>query len=704
MPGLACGGRTDRAAPQRRGGSPPVLAAAILIWLSAAVSAPAQIQLPAPRAIDAALNEKLNRRGDLVLENTPMAETLLRVGELWGVNLVFSKELDGRVTGSFKQAPLREILDAVLLSNGYGYRPVGESLVIVPMAELGDVNPMFASAAVRLVHCEPGKVVESLRVLTSPQGKIHALDSAGVLMVVDFPDRVEAIRSLAQEMDAAAGSAVRFGQPLQIDVAQFAPQFASATALKDPIQAVLSLTGKVAVLPTENRVVVADSPYHLNLAARVIRELDIPRPQVRITALIYDLSLQDLERLGVNWTHAVKGRYDDAGNAQSLFSGATILEVAPLPGTPNGALTLMNLSRHIDLTAVIQCLSQAQTSRLLADPTVTVMDHESATIAIVTEIPYQQLTQTQQGGSIGTTAFREAGVKLEVVPHIADDGTIQMMVTPSFSRLTGFTPGEQAQPIIDRREARTTVRVANGQTLVIGGLRQREEIIENGGIPYLKDIKYIGALFRNSDTTVRESELVVFLRPEIVNCFSCPLPRECAAEQYSGHMLDAIPPAPMIHVPIPRLPPPGAEFIPPPAEPSQFEVTRPISPRAPTAPEDSQEWVPPPAPRASLPILEAPPRQASHGPVAPLQTVEGPVLLAPAESAPAREPVSRILFAPPDPPPVDNSVSPPGEGEEGPIVTPVDRSVWERIITGPEPTSSPAEAAAREARRSRTGR
>jgi general secretion pathway protein D len=501
------------------------------------------------------LAEQLNRRGDLVLENSPVAETLLRVGELWGVNLVFSKDLDGRVSGTFKQAPLREILDAVLLANGYSYRPVGQSLVVVKLAELGDVNPLFTSAAVPLANCEPGKVVDSLRLLSSPQGTIQAIDAAGVLLVVDFPDRVHAIRNLATELDAAAGSAGRLGQPTVLDVMQFKPQYASAAAIKDAIQAVLSSAGKVAVMTADNRLVAADTPYNLSLAARVVQQLDVPRPQVRITALIYDLSLQDLEQLGVNWSHAAKTRFDAAGEPQSLFSGATLLDSIPAPGSPSGMMTLMNLSRHVDLTAVIQALSQLHNSQLLADPNVTVMENEPATIAIVTEIPYQQLTQTQQGGNIGTTAFREAGVKLEVIPQIAEDGTIQMTVTPSFSRLTGYTPGDQPQPIIDRREAQTTVRVANCQTLVIGGLRQRQEINESNGIPFLKDIKYVGALFRSKNTTIRESELVVFLRPEIVSCFACPGPREGAAHGWTQHSLDMIPPAPQA----PLAPPPGDE-------------------------------------------------------------------------------------------------------------------------------------------------
>jgi general secretion pathway protein D len=420
------------------------------------------------------------------------------------------------------------------------------------------------------------------------------------------------------EMDAAAGAAGRLGQPSVLDAAQFKPQYAQATEMKEAVQAVLSPAGKVAVMPAENRLIVADSPFNLSLAARVVQQLDVPRAQVRITALIYDLSLQDLEQLGVNWNHAVKLRQDAAGDPQSVFSGATLLESIPAAGSPSGAMTLMNLSRHVDLTAVVQALSQAHNSQLLADPNVTVVENEPATISIVTEIPYQQLTQTQQGGNIGTTAFREAGVKLEVVPQIAEDGTIQMTVTPSFSRLTGYTPGDQPQPIIDRREAQTTVRVANGQTLVIGGLRQRQEITEQNGIPFLKDIKYVGALFRSKNTTVRESELVVFIRPEIVSCFACLRPREGAANQWIEHSLDTIPPAPTPSIPIA---PSCVEEIEPPA----------IIPEA--APQ-----LPPQAAVECLPALERPaPR--------PAQSIPPPTRLPRPNEAAPRAPLPKAAQA-----------------------------------------------------------
>jgi hypothetical protein len=187
-------------------------------------------------------------------------------------------------------------------------------------------------------------------------------------------------------------------------------------------------------------------------------------------------------------------------------------------------------------------LQTANDARLVANPNVVVEDNQTAEWKSVSEIPYQQITQSELGGQIGTTSFKEAGITLRVRPTIAGDGTVEMVVEPEFSRLAGFTPGEN-QPIIDTRKATTTVRVCNRQTLVLSGLRQRSDTGEFNGIPVLKDVKLIGPLFRSRDTTVRESELVVFLMPEIVDYNEDLQMREAVALETIGCRLDAIPAA-----------------------------------------------------------------------------------------------------------------------------------------------------------------
>src|SRR5262249_7431625 len=98
------------------------------------------------------------------------------------------------------------------------------------------------------------------------------------------------------------------------------------------------------------------------------------------------------------------------------------------------------------------------------------------------------------------------------------------------------------QPIIDTRKATTTVRVVNRQTLVLSGLRQRSDTGEFNGIPFLKDVRFIGPIFRSRDTQVRESELIVFIMPEIISYDEQPGCRDALGLETINCRLDRIPP------------------------------------------------------------------------------------------------------------------------------------------------------------------
>jgi general secretion pathway protein D len=290
--------------------------------------------------------------------------------------------------------------------------------------------------------------------------------------------------------------------------------------------------------------------------------------------------------LGVNWREIA---YTSSGGTD-ISVGIDPISKLPLPidTATNGATVAFGaLSQNFDMSAVAAALKNANDARLLANPTVAVLENEEAIFKSVTEIPYQQLTQTQQAGQIGTTAFKEAGVTLRVMPKIAADGTIRMAVSPEFSRLTGFTPGDN-QPIIDTRSATTTLGVANRQTIVIGGLRERRDIGDFRGVPYLMDMYIVGKLFRYRKTDVRESELVVFISPEIISTADTVNQREQMIIDTIGCRLNQIPeaegcpPPPCVYPPMYAYPPVASPVRLPATEPVA-EDPPPVAPTAETA-------------------------------------------------------------------------------------------------------------------------
>ncbi|MGB7345753.1 MAG: secretin N-terminal domain-containing protein [Pirellulaceae bacterium] len=476
------------------------------------------------------IREKLSTRLSLDLRDATLLEALFTVRDASGLNVVVGNEVTGTVNASYSNSTVYDILDSLLITRGYGYRVVGESLSIMPLASLGDQLPLFETKVISLQDCNPDDLLPSIESMLSPEGRVHGVASSNSVVIVDYPERISRIRShidtlekaaseylLASQPLASPGSTLPspsvIGQPITVEV--FQPQYVAANILADAIVPLLSAQGRVSPVSLEDKLVVSDHEENLQRIAVALSQLDRPRPQVRIWAMIYDCGIEDLNRLGVNWNSAAQGNSIDSTSGNAAQSIVLDTVTAPVSASTNGLLTLSSLNRNFNLTSVIQALNSADDSRLLADPNVVVMNHEAAEIAIVTEVPYQQLTQGLEGGTIGTTEFREAGVKLNVTPHIAQDQTISLLVNPQFSLLTGFSEPDNA-PIIDRRETKTTVRVANNQTIVLGGLRQRTRITSRSEIPLIGKVPYLGRLFRHHSNTARESELVVFITPEIV--------------------------------------------------------------------------------------------------------------------------------------------------------------------------------------------
>ncbi|MCG8450746.1 MAG: hypothetical protein MI725_14345 [Pirellulales bacterium] len=498
------------------------------------------------------LADALDRRGDLSLQDASIEKALFAIAASWNVNIVVGKEIDGRVSCIYQNAPLREVLDAILLANDYSYRAVGDSLVVQKTQEVGSANPLFRSATIPITHSNIEEVVEGARLLKSQQGEVRALESANSILVVDYADRVASIQDFVARMDAETEKSTG-GIPaesyMRLTTAYFHTQYIPVENAREPLSTVLSQEGRLGTMPDENRLIVTDYASNIAMVRRVLEKIDRPLPQVRITALIYDISLEDIEQLGLNWNSVGKGRAVDTSlNPQQSFTFDTTTLAPFTAGAVGGTATIKSLSTNFDITAVALLLQNAKDARLLANPNVTVMENQIAEMSSVQQIPFQQQTQSELGGQLATTAFKDVGITLNVTPSVAADGTVRMIVQQEFSRVAGFTKTDN-QPIVDTRIANTTVRVANRQTLVIGGLRQRSDTGDFSGIPVLKDTWLIGPLFRSRNTTVRESELLVFLMPEIVAYDEPGSCREFMAQETINCRLDRVPVAEGCHGP-----------------------------------------------------------------------------------------------------------------------------------------------------------
>ena len=285
----------------------------------------------------------------------------------------------------------------------------------------------------------------------------------------------------------------------------FKLNFANAKDLEKTISKLLSPEGRVGVDDRLNTLVVTETKSNMKRIRRILKRLDTKAPQVMIEVLIVNVKLTDELKMGINWTML--------GTSKNFFSQGLS---ATTGANPFGKVTFSSTPSNWNYAGFLDFVETSENIKILANPKVLVLNNHTATIDSVEEIPYQELSETSSGGSIGTVSFKEAGIKLEVTPQITNDGYVIMHVKPEQSAQVGtFQIEESETPIVETRKTDTTLRVKNGQTIIIGGLRKSEPSIVESKIPIFGDLPLIGVLFRKSSTTLVESELGVFITPHI---------------------------------------------------------------------------------------------------------------------------------------------------------------------------------------------
>lgn len=503
------------------------------------------------------IEEALARKGTVTFRKTPLSEVVFLLSELWQINIVAGENVSGEVSGAFHDAPLREVLSAALTATGYSYRQTGNSLIVLSIDEVGADDPNFVSEMIPLPTnlSDSDTTLEAAQLLLGERGQLKRVGN-GAVLVVDTPDRVARVRQMftnlsppqaaattnamnAMNLAAQADNTQSAGQN---GIAYFTPQFTEADEMAEPLREALGENVIVAVYPEENRLMIKGDREQLQLAQEAIEQLDVPRQQVRITAMIYDVGLSELEELGINISRDLRAvanaRNEVLEGVSNSVNGFYAIS-SDLASGGATAIGLRTISDTLEASAFLQLLDSTSEAKLLADPSITVGDRREASIRIVRKIPIVGANPVQNSNAVFTqTEFEEAGVILNVMPRISRDGTIELKVSPEYSVVAEVT---DTGPVIDSRTADTTVRVGNGQMFVLGGLRQKSIVESVRGIPYLMNLKYVGKLFRSHNSDVRESELIVFIKTELVSPYWTGTPREQTAACVASRALDRIP-------------------------------------------------------------------------------------------------------------------------------------------------------------------
>lgn len=437
------------------------------------------------------------------------------LADMAGINVIAGTDLVGTVTVNLKNVPLMQAMETALRINGLGI--VEEEGIYHIKPYLDAIASKRETRVVDIVDAKAEEIVTTLKSVI--QGSefeslisISSNETANTVIVAGPEQQIEPLIVMAKRLDVEQATLPTVTIPIKLNYAEPAEMMAAIEGMITPE------IGKVSVDDRARILVVTDIPIVVEQITDLIKQLDLPVKQVAIDAMIVDVTLTDAADTGVDWLmSAVKNqsRRDAAGNT-GIFTGdlqnlslGTDLGV----GDTAGLLNFGILSGDIDWRGLIQAEVRNNNSTLLSNPKLITVENQPATITIASEIPYTELTSTQQGGQQTSTEFKPIGTTLEVTPKVTHDDHIIAQILAKESTSSQVVNGV---PVEDKREINTTPHLASGQTIYVGGLRKNNDTVSIRKVPILGDVPVVNFLFRSNQRSETVNELLIFLTCSVV--------------------------------------------------------------------------------------------------------------------------------------------------------------------------------------------
>lgn len=439
-------------------------------------------------------------------------------------------------------ADLAGLLRPLVSSNGYvGPSASANALIItdtaantrriVDIVRQLDAGTRYDHSVVGLKHglaSDIAKVMEQSldKKATGASSQVIADVSANRLVILGSEAVRKRLSTLARSLDTPANAQQGNSRVIRLrhsDAKQLAEVLAAVgqgmkqeTALAGATQKVSSREVMVAADASQNALVLMADAAQVRALENIVRQLDQPRSQVLIHAAIVEISGDIVETLGVQWgmnTGGAKGGINFPG---------TNIQIGALSGSeaklPEGAVLQVGGDRF---NALISALASDTNNNVLSTPSLLTLDNQEAEILVGQNVPLKTSTQPSTGNGTNNpyTTFtrQDIGISLKIKPHINDGSSLRLEVEQENSEIATTLQGLDSTDLItNKRSLKSTILAEDGEIIVIGGLIKDSIRTQQSGVPLLRSIPYLGALFRWSKDTHTKTNLMVFLRPTIV--------------------------------------------------------------------------------------------------------------------------------------------------------------------------------------------
>jgi len=434
----------------------------------------------APQAVSAPAGKYSGEPISVNLKDVDLRDFFRLIHEISGLNVVLDPQVKGTLTIVLDEVPWDQALDIVLQNNGLDKQLHGNVLRIATLETIK--READTARDVRKAENDAQEMVTVTRVLS----------------------------------------------------------YAKADTLKDTFKKFLTTRGDILADPRSNQLIIRDIPSVIPTIDNLIHQLDRKSQQVEIEARIVAATRAFAQDIGV-----VLGFAGTTTSGRSLFDGDSAVGgsgVTPgtgIPGNPvsvpsgvtsgNGITSGLPLNINLGANAPTSGIGFSHRSpnfavdffitaaeskgigKLLSKPRVVTQNNEKATVKQGVKIPIQ----TTINNTI-SVQYIDAVLKLEVTPQITADGTVFMDVLVENTQIDPGIPRIQGVPALDTQAAESRITVADGSTVVVGGVIITNTQVNVNDVPILGSLPLIGHLFRRNTTSVNTSELLFFLTPRII--------------------------------------------------------------------------------------------------------------------------------------------------------------------------------------------
>jgi type IV pilus assembly protein PilQ len=451
--------------------------------------------------IDLGSNERIPK---LLLRDAPAREVLSLLARAAGLNLIFTPG-DGAAGGQeqaggagdghpvsldIENESVQDVFNHVLRVTGLQANRVGRSIYVGPQLPDGARN--IVSRTLRLNQATAIEV----------SGFLASLGAEATQTVVRAD--TETIEIPSTEEGGVPIRRITEFETTTIEQLTFPP--AAESFVAQPLRGL-----QVIVDNRLNSVTLVGEADLVSLGSEYLSRLDLRLRQVAVNVKIIDLNLAATENFGTSFTYL--------NNGLSIGFGGGGLQIGDIGNPPNALAQ--------GLLVQIDAAIRNKNAKILTDPTLVVQEGQTSSVALVESVLTSLVTTVSPDTGVVTSitpVFEDAGLILQIqVERIDDNGFVTFNIAPSISSpqppiTFRSAAGDQDLTPISRREVSSgSIRVRDGQTLVVAGIISESETASTTKIPILGDLPILGALFRSTETTGRRNEVVILLTPQILD-------------------------------------------------------------------------------------------------------------------------------------------------------------------------------------------